>query len=183
MNLSARHSMYFVAIICPPELDKIKLQFKSWMKEHAGSVVALKSPAHITFIQPFWVEEDKEERLKQTLQGFKTDMEELEIQLEGFSHFGKRVIFVRVNDNPALNEVKNQVENHFVRSFAGVIKKDDRPFHPHVTIANRDLKPGDFEKALKHFSGKVIKEKFYTQTISLLKLIEGKWKRIDEKRW
>ena len=183
MNLSATHNMYFIAIVCPQELDKKILQFKYWMKEQFGSVVALKSPAHITFIQPFWMEEDKEEELKKVLLAFTSDMDELEILLEGFSHFGKRVLFVRVHENPSLEELKNQAEDHFARSFGDLIQKDDRPFHPHITIANRDLKPGDFEKARQHFSNKIFKEKFHSKTISLLKLIEGKWNVIGEKRW
>ncbi len=183
MNHSTTHNMYFIAILCPPELDKKVWQFKYWMKEQFGAVVALKSPAHITLIQPFWLEEDKEEKLKQILQVFTSDMDVLEIQLEGFSHFGKRVLFVQVQENLSLEELKSQVENHFVLSYADFIKKDDRPFHPHITIANRDLKPGDFEKAWQHFSNKIFKEEFRTQTISLLKLIDGKWNVIGEKRY
>jgi len=183
MNFSTCHNMYFIAIVCSPELDKKILRFKYWMKEKFGSVVALKSPAHITLIQPFWIGENMEENLQQTLQVFSSDMDELEIQLEGFSHFGKRVLFVRVHDNPSLEVLKNQVENHFVLSFGDLIKKDDRSFHPHVTIANRDLKPGDLEKAWQHFSDKIFKERFCNKTISLLKLIKEKWNVIGEKSW
>jgi 2'-5' RNA ligase len=183
MSPSITHNMYFIAIVCPPELDKKVLQFKYRMKEQFGSVVALKSPAHITLIQPFWLEEDKEEDLKRTLDLFTSDMDELEIQLEGFSHFGKRVLFVRVKENPSLEELKNQVGNHFVSLYGDIIKKDDRPFHPHITIVNRDLKPGDFEKAWQHFSNRIFKEEFRAQTISLLKLTNGKWNVMSEKRW
>jgi len=175
--------MYFFAIVCPGELDKKVLSFKYWMKEQFGSVVALKSPAHITLIQPFWLEEDKEDALREFLQGFTSDMDELEIQLEDFSHFGKRILFVEVKENPSLEELKNQVENYFAISFADFIKKDDRPFHPHITIASRDLKPGDFDKAWLHFSKQTFQEKIYTRTISLLKLSGGKWNVISEKRW
>ncbi len=183
MNLSATHRMYFIAILCPPELDKKVLQFKYWMKEQFGSVVALKSPAHITLIQPFWMEEGSEEKLKQTLELFTSDMNELEIQLENFSHFGKRVLFARVQENPSLDEFRNQVENHFLRAYGDLIKKNDRPFHPHITIANRDLKPGDFKKAWQHFSNKIFKEKFHSKTVSLLKLTDGKWNVTGEKTY
>jgi hypothetical protein len=61
MNLSSTHNMYFVALVAPPEPDKKVLELKNWMKDQFGTVVALKSPAHITFIQPFWLEEDQEE--------------------------------------------------------------------------------------------------------------------------
>jgi 2'-5' RNA ligase len=183
MNSIATHQMYYVAILCPSETDQKILKLKYWMKEQFGSVVALKSPAHITLIQPFWMESSRENELKETLLDFTSEMNELEIQLEGFSHFGNRVLFVRVLENSALEELKNQAEKHFVHAHGDFIRKDDRPFHPHITIANRDLKPGDFEKSWQHFSNKVYEEKFYNKTISLLKLTEGKWILIGEKKW
>ncbi len=183
MNNSSAHCMYFFAILCPGELNHKIQPFKLWMKEHYGTAAALKSPAHITMIQPFWLEETREENLAQTFQLFKSDMDELEIQLDGFSHFGKKVLFVKVKEDPALEELKHQAENHFLLSFSDRIKKDDRPFHPHVTIATRDLKPGDFDKAWLHFSEKIFKESFRARAISLLKLVDGKWKMIAEKKW
>ena len=175
--------MYFVAIICPPSVDKKVLQYKHWMKEQFGCTVALKSPAHITLIPPFWLEDEKETALTVTLQSFSSDMDTLVIRLNGFSHFGRRVLFVKVNENPALEEIKKQVENHFSKVFNDTIKKDDRPFHPHVTIANRDIKPSDFLTAWEYFSKKEFNEIFYVNVISLLKLCQGKWKVIGAKPW
>lgn len=175
--------MYFVAIMCPPETDKNVRQFKNWMKEQFGSVVALRSPAHITIIPPFWLELNNEEKLLESLEAFASDGNELHIQLDGFSSFGKRVLFIRVLENPAMEEIKDQAVQHFAKSFGDLVRKDERPFHPHITIANRDLKPGDFEKAWLHFKGKNYKENFSSKTISLLKLTEGYWKLIAEKRW
>lgn len=183
MNPSTTHNMFFIAIVCPPEVNEKVLRFKHWMKEQFGCVVALKSPAHITLIPPFWLEDVRETELLQTLQSFRSDMDELEIQLDGFSHFGKRVLFINVKENPALHELKKQTEIHFIQSFGDTIKKDERPFHPHISIANRDMKPGDFEKAWQHFSKKEFKETFRTKTISLLKLSPGKWNVIGSTNW
>ena len=183
MNISLTHNMYFIAIMCPPGIDQLVLPFKYWMNEHFGCVVALRSPAHITIIQPFWLELNRERKLQETLQAFAGDINELEIQLDGFSTFGKSVMFIRVQENPDLEEIKKMAEQHFERSFGDLIGKDDRLFHPHVTIASRDLKPGDFEKAWLHFSNKNFKTIFSTRIISLLKLTERNWKVIDEKRW
>ena len=173
--------MYYVAIACPREVDEKVMGFKQWMKEQFGSVVALKSPAHITLIQPFWLDISRETELLQTLQSFPGDGEELRIRLEGFSHFGKRVLFIQVKENPVLQELQTQTEKHFLQCFDDVLKKDTRPFHPHITIANRDMKPGDFEKAWQHFSGKKFNETFCAKTISLFKLTQGKWSVIGEK--
>ena len=183
MEIPVTHAMYFVAIMCPPELDQYVMQFKYRMRDQFGCVLALRSPAHITIIPPFWLNLDEEIKLQETLRAFETDRDELKIQLDGFSSFGKRVLFIRVLENPELEEIKNQVEQHFAGSFGELTGKDDRPFHPHITIANRDLKPGDFEKAWYYFSNKDFKENFSSRTISLLKLTESNWKVIAEKNW
>jgi len=183
MNQSSFHSMYFAAIVCPAQVNEKVLQFKHWMKERFGCVVALKSPAHITLIPPFWFQQEKENELLQALQSFKSGIAIQEIELDSFLHFGKRVLYVHVKENLLIGEIKNQVEKHFMEKIAGSIKKDDRPFHPHITIANRDMKPSHFEKAWEYFSNKEFKETFYTNTISLLRLNPGKWDVIGENSW
>lgn len=169
--------MYYVAVVCPAHIEEKVLQFKYWMKEQFNCIVALKSPAHITLLPPFWLEEAREPELQQTLQSFKSDINELEIQLEGFAHFGNKVLFINVNENPLLEELKCQMEEHFLQSFSAVIKKDDRPFHPHITIASRDMKPGDFEKAWQYFSKKQFIETFRIKMVSLLRLgkLDAHW--------
>jgi len=183
MEDSASHRMYFVAILCPQAVNEKVLQFKNWMKEQLGCVVALKSPAHITLVPPFWLSEEKELLLLQALQSFDSTTNDLEIVVEGFSHFGRRVLFISVKENPALKELKSQVEGHFRNAFGAIIQNDDRPFHPHITIANRDLKPSDFEKAWQHFNNKEFHEVFLANSIHLLKLQSGRWKPIGERQW
>src|SRR5436189_5836537 len=134
MNYLTKHSMYYVAIVCPAEVNEKVLQFKYWMKEQFGCVVALRSPAHITLIPPFWLEQPRETVLQQTLQSLTINMTDPEINLQGFSHFNKKVLFINVKEDPALEEIKRQTEKHFIQEFSSSIKTDDRAFHPHVTI-------------------------------------------------
>lgn len=172
--------MYFVALICPPPLNEKILRYKIWMRDQFGCIVAMKSPAHITLIPPFWVPDSEEEKLLDTLQSFASTMDELTIRLNGFSHFKKRVLFVDVKTFPELEQLKKQAEDHFTNFFPA-IKKDTRPFHPHITIANRDMKPSHFEKAWEHFSKKVHDEFFVVNEITLLKLGPGRWDVISGK--
>ena len=90
------------------------------------------------------------------------------------------LIFAGVEENHQLGSLRKAVEDHFLKSFPDEIKPDDRPFHPHVTIANRDIKPGDFIKAWDHFKRQHFDEQFEASAISLLKLNPGKWNVIAE---
>ena len=65
------HCMYYLAIVCPDELNKKILSFKLWMQEKFDCKVALKSPAHITLIPPFWFAAEEEDILLQALHVFK----------------------------------------------------------------------------------------------------------------
>ena len=180
MKDTSTHSMYFLAVLCPPSIDEKVQTYKLWMRDRFGCTVALKSTAHITLIPPFWMEHMLEEKLIHTLSHFQTTIPCFEIQMQGFSHFSNRVVFVAVNENPQLGSLRKAVEGHFIQPFHGIIKPDDRPFHPHVTIANRDIKPGDFNKAWEHFKRLTFDERFDATSVSLLKLSPGKWNVISE---
>ena len=55
--------MYFIGIAAPAEVNEQVLQWKHYMRDHYGCTVALRSPAHITLIPPFWMEEVLEKEL------------------------------------------------------------------------------------------------------------------------
>lgn len=183
MDKSASHKMYFVAIVCDQGIEDKIIQFKHFMRDRYGCVTSLRSPAHITLVPPFWLEEKVEPILISRLLSFKGYIDKLQIDLDGFDHFGKRVLFVKVNTIPQLEELRDLVTNHFIATVGNVIKKEERLFHPHITIANRDLKPNDFIKAWEYFSKKQFKDSFKTNTISLLKLSPGKWNVIAQHSW
>jgi 2'-5' RNA ligase len=175
--------MYYVAIVCPEELNNKVHSFKLWMQEKFGCKVALKSPAHITLIPPFWSDMGKEEMLLQALHGFESSQHTILVELNGFDHFSNRVIFIDIEPNDHLARIQKEVEDHFFNKLGSIIKKETRPFSPHITIANRDLKPGDFVKAWQHFSDMPFEEKFTSNNISLLKLIDGKWDVVGNVFW
>ncbi len=174
--------LYFVAVLCPKEVDKEISKFKKWMKEQFQCIVALRSPAHITLVKPFWIETNWEDYLVSALEACDPATGKFEMKLQGFSSFGKRVLFVDVVDTPGLVNLKKTVEDHFIRTFGDNLKREQMKFQPHVTIANRDLKPGDFDKAWEHFSKKKYQASFTVEEISLLKLKEGKWTTIANRK-
>ena len=183
MPVTDPFSMYYVAILCPPAIESKVQQYKLWMRDRYGCTVALKSPAHLTLIAPFWLVNTSEQLLIERLQSTQTDLPPVEIQLQGFSHFSNRVLFITVKENHPLNRLCKEVGDHFIQAFPGIIKSDDRPFHPHITIANRDMKPGDFDEVWQHFAKEELEENFHSNTLSLLKLTAGKWTLLAEKKY
>src|SRR5712675_1076385 len=100
MDKSATHRMYFAAIVCGPELEAKIVQFKYRMRDLYNCVVALRSPAHITLVPPFWFDEKDEQKLMEGLQKFRSTTGKLQVGLDGFDHFVRRVLFMKVDINP-----------------------------------------------------------------------------------
>jgi 2'-5' RNA ligase len=144
--------MYFIAVAAPASINEKVLEWKHYMRDHFGCAVALHSPAHITLIPPFWMNEELEQELIDDVEVFTEQAASLEISLKNFDAFKPRVIFVHVQENEALAELKSSLEQFLLSKNRYPLKKETRPFHPHLTIANRDLLKKDFPAAFEHFS-------------------------------
>ena len=182
MYEAATHNMYYLAVVCPPAIDEQIRTYKQWLLTHFGCKAALKSTAHITLVAPFWLEASKEPLLLHHLELLQTALLPVEIELHNFSHFGKKVLFVHVKENQTLARLQGAAEDHFAQHFPE-IKRDQRPFHPHVTLATRDLTPGAFQQEWQRFSNEKYQAVFTADRVSLLKLSPGKWNIIAEKKF
>jgi 2'-5' RNA ligase len=169
--------LYFIAILTPHTINHQILEWKTYMLHHFNCKAALKSPAHITLIPPFSMRKEQEKQLTGILQTLSHPR--FPITLKNFNAFKPRVIFVHVEPGKQLQELKTTVEN----ALTGFpIKKETRPFHPHVTIANRDLEKEDFPKAWEHFKHINYEAVFDANNISLLRHNGAKWEIAYDKQ-
>jgi 2'-5' RNA ligase len=166
--------MYFIAVVLPPSLNEKILHFKNYMREQFNCLVALKSPAHITLVPPFWMEEKMEELLISEIDSI-SQRESFIMQTNNFSAFKPRTIFIALEANKELDQLKKDSDDHFIARKEFKIKIDDRPFHPHITIATRDLTKKDFHLAWPHFEKKVFEEVWMADGISLLRHNKKNW--------
>ena len=167
--------MYFIAVVAPAEVNTQVLQWKHYMRDHYGCTVALKSPAHITLIPPFWMNEQLEHELIADVDAFSMQQHPFNIGLKSFDAFKPKVIFVGIEENEALKKLKSSLEEYLISLHKYPVKKESRPFHPHITIANRDLRKKDFHPAFEHFSKIDYAEKFPASDISILKHSGTEW--------
>ena len=175
----ADFSMYYIAALCPTNTNEKVLAIKNWLKERFGCVHALKSPAHITLIAPFWWENANADSLKTWLGSF-TGYKSVGVTMNGVSAFGNRTLFIDVKSNIELEDLKNSIEAHFSSLSSSIIPKDTRPFHPHITLATRDLKPRDFKVAFDHCKKLPFNYSFDLKSFALMLLKDGKWVIMDE---
>lgn len=167
-NDQPKAKMYFIAIVLPPHLDETIRGFKKQMQESYGCKVGLKSPAHITLAPPFWMEEEKEESLRQDMATIAQKVTTFTLNTEDFSAFKPRTIFVALQKSEELDRVKKSSDDFF-RHTDYKMKIENRPFHPHITIATRDLHKKHFAEAWPRFEKGTFRESFDAMGLSLLK--------------
>lgn len=166
---------YFIAIVPPqPVLEEVLL-IKQYVASQYLSKGALRSPAHITLHMPFEYEENKEQRLTDCLSLFKFD-HEVPVNLKDYGCFEPRVIFVDVPASALLLQLQHRLVEH-VRTGLHLLNQAQslRGFHPHLTVAFRDLKKPQFYKAWEEFRDRRFAAHFTCKSICLLKLSDIGW--------
>jgi 2'-5' RNA ligase len=161
--------LHFIAIVAPEEINHQVLQWKNYMRDRFQCKVALKSPAHITLISPFQLPDHLQAEMQTILPAFAAQQHGFPIQLKNFAAFKPRVIYVDVLPNAPLNELRAALETTLLQTNCFPVKKEERPFHPHVTIANRDLRKEDFSQAWQHFQQINYEASFMANAIALLR--------------
>ena len=175
-------ALHLIALLTPEAINQQVLQWKQYMLNRFQCKAALKSPAHITLIPPFHLAGDQTNVLGELLNSISQQYEPLPIGLKNFAAFAPRVIYINVVADKRLGQLKEQMETLLLnRGFP--VKKENRPFHPHVTVANRDLKQEDFPEAWQYFKALTYETSFIAASITLLKHNGSIWQRLLETRF
>lgn len=176
-----KRKQYFVAIIPPSPVYEEALALKEHFRDKYGSKAALNSPPHITLHMPFLWNEEKEKKLMTKLHGFARQCDPLKICLDNFSSFPPRVIFLNVTESDVLDQLQHKLHRFFKRELDIFnANYQDRPFHPHLTLAFRDLKKSQYPLAWQEFSKREYKAEFVADKIALLKHNGKAWDVLKE---
>ena len=167
--------MYFIALVLPPLLNEKILNWKNFMYQRYECKVGLKSPAHITIVPPFWMEEEKENILLADVNDLCKTLSPLIVRTQNFSAFKPRTIFIDVEKNHALESLKETSDKFFKQNRPYKIKIDARPFHPHITIATRDLFKKTFYEAWPTFEKEKFEEEWLADSLSVLRHNKKNW--------
>ncbi len=174
-------ALYFIAILPSSPIFEQTSELKNYFKEHYRSKAALNSPPHITLHMPFEWKEKKEDVLVSSLGLFLKNKGRLTLELLNFSCFAPRVIFVTVLENEILRSFQYELHRYCKKelNIFNAQYKDMR-FHPHLTLAFRDLKKPMFEKAWDEFKDKEYSASFVVEHIALLKHNGNIWELFKE---
>lgn len=175
-STSGAEGRYFIAILPPHEIAQAFESHKKFCAEHFNSKASLRSPAHITLAMPFLWKLKKEEKLIQLLNDFCVNQKEFDISINGFAAFAPRVIYAQVETNQLLLTFQKELAT-YLRLKANLFHPNryDLPYHPHLTIAFRDLKREVFNDAFAHFEKTHCFCQWQVSSITLLKQENKIW--------
>jgi 2'-5' RNA ligase len=170
------NELYFIAIIPPNEINEQIENFKQYIFKTYGSRGSLKAPPHITLHMPFHWKRKKQAVLKEKLLQFSESINSCIIELKDFNCFEPKVIYVDVLANQHLTSAQSQLHK-FCKTKLNLFNAQYKslPFHPHITVAFRDLKKPMFYRAWEEFKMKKFSSSFVFNKLTLLKYDEEQW--------
>ncbi len=161
-------ALCFIAIVPEPEIISEVLAFQKYALEHFNTGKALRAPPHITLEPPIELDVGQLPSLENRLQAFAEQQNSFPIHLKNFSAFASRVIFIEVATNQKLHQLQNDLKTCLLSELELRSNRPDQPFHPHMTVAFRDLKKKIFPQAWDYFCKIEYQRTFVTNGICLL---------------
>jgi 2'-5' RNA ligase len=163
-------SKYFIAVVPPSPAFEQARQWKEYFKVEFNSKAALNSPPHITLHMPFEWKTEKEKKLIDQLALFSATQHPFDLELNNFGSFPPRVIFIQVVENLKLTQVQASL-TRFRKTELNLFHANrlNQPYHPHLTVAFRDLKKSVFPKAWEFVQDLNFNARFTCRELVLLK--------------
>lgn len=175
---------YLIALVPPDPLREQVRLLKEEMRDRFGSGHALKSPAHITLQMPFRLEQAHEPPLISLLERLSARQRPFSVEIRGFGAFPPRVIFLRIIHHEPIAALEQSLRETLAMAEEGLQPETSRmPFHPHMTIATRDLDETAFALAWEAFKGRSFKAAFEAAGLFLLKHNGQSWDLYREFRF
>jgi 2'-5' RNA ligase len=179
-----KESIYFIGIIPPGEICDSITAFRMDFADRFKSRAALRIVPHITLKAPFKLTSDQPE-IKRWFQAISFQQGAFQIELKDFGVFNKKrnpVVFV----SPVLNTQLSTLQEEIIRSFRLTypeiaVTGHELKFHPHITIAYRDLGLANFTEAWKEYEKKEYRAIFNVDGIVLLQHDGRGWNVIDKR--
>lgn len=174
---------YFLALVPPAapaaEITRVKeVFFETYDSGHA-----LKTAPHITLVPPFWAATATEDALLGKIPDFAIRYPILPIRLDGFGSFdrpGYPVIFIRVIPDGPLLSLQRQLLRFMEWEIPDAPIETERSFHPHITIAHRDLSEAAYQKSNAVYRNKPFHAIFEADGITLFRHSGLAWEPIRQ---
>ena len=97
------------------------------------------------------------------------------MRVKGVDTFGKRVIFLDIKAEQDLYTFQSDLKKFLKTQVHLPDELSDRNYHPHMTVAFKDLKRQIFEAVFQEVKEAKLESEFQISELTLLKRLNGKW--------
>ena len=140
--------LYMLAIMPPAELSREIDEIRDQFAASYDCKAALRVPVHITLQPPFRLTDDQAHELAARLSDWAVGQTPFPLTLEGFNFFRHNgVVFIDVRRQDLLSLFQQELFRMLRQWLPGLELKEQRPYHPHLTIAYRDIPKHLFAQA------------------------------------
>ncbi len=178
-NRNFPQQTHFIGVLVPDDLTLTLEDCRRYMNETYGCRSGYGTPIHVTLVPPFHLSEDYS--TGDLVQAIRNDVLPFASQLkfaahiDNFDAFGDRTIFAKVIRDEKWTVLRDKVLAAVLKAAPGCTKKDQRPFQPHLTVANRDIPAGASVDALKVMNELNLVEDFSVDNITVFERKGGRW--------
>lgn len=180
--MTTKH-LYFIGILPPPGLSARITAVKQHFTNQYNSSKALKVMPHITVKAPFTIDETEVEKMTKWFNELSIQHPPFQIQLEGFGAFDRKpnpVIYIKPLESPLLNDIQKTLLESFRICFPEqIIMHPEWHYHPHITVAYRDLTYENFEAAWREVQQQPFEGAFEVEALYLFMHNRRQWNLFD----
>ena len=172
--------LYFIAIEPPQRISGEVRAFEYDFAWRFGSFKAIKAFPHITLKIPFKLATSAEGALRSWFRKLYRPVGPFPIELDGFGAFEyNRVIFIQPKKSTPLLQLQHEVIRSFHIHHPEIkISSLEKNFHPHMTVAYRDLAEPHFASAWNEYRHMRYRASFTTTELGLYRHNTQQWERI-----
>lgn len=147
-----------------------------------GPVYALRTPPHITIVPPVSLTSSEVGWLFGMAGALSGSLHSFNMELHDYGSFKPRVIFINTIINKQLHEMYDLWHQSLLAKMPHVLDKyPDRPYHPHLTLAHKDVTTQQFDRIWRYYDNKKYRVSFRADHFCILNHTENGW--VVEKRF
>ncbi len=163
-------SSYFLGLTLPGELRETIESERRWMQKKWGNRSGMKTEPHITLIPPFDCDFSVHD-IKEILSGIV--FPPVKVSVSGYGSFGERTIYAHVERSRELEVLLREISKTLCDN--GIRIKEEKRYTPHITIANRDIKPYSFIPSMEYLNSIDINETFSLNSFMIFFFRDYSW--------
>lgn len=165
-----------IAIVLPEPLFSLVREEQNFIAKTWGCRQALRVPPHVTIIPPLSVKEKEVKELESIAKEVAGHRKPFSMKITGYDTFSPRVIFLKPNFPYELGLLYTNLRDAIIPKIPQALNRyPDESFHPHITLAYRDLTPDQFKEMWRHYKNKKAKYTIDINQISILVNTEDGW--------